>query len=92
MDAEDADGDALDFTAYFQGEAVPATRDELKLTGWSWPHAFVKTALTAQRFAEVGGSNHLHSVRGDYLPEMEDLCRLFEIPCRVFRMGEGALP
>lgn len=65
------------------GETIPATKEELKPTGWSWPHAFVKIPLDLIRFLEIGASNHLHLVRGNYIEELKELCRLFEIDYEI---------
>lgn len=65
------------------GETIPATKEELKPTGWSWPHAFVKIPLDLNRFLEIGASNHLHLVRGDYVAELKELCQLFNIEYEI---------
>ena len=61
------------------GNTIEANKEELKPTGWSWPHAFVKTPLDLEKFLEIGASNHLHLVRGDFTAELIELCRLFNI-------------
>jgi L-fucose isomerase len=65
------------------GESLPASREDMKGTGWSWPHAFVQTRMDFDHFIEIGASNHLHSVLGDYVPELEELCSLYGIEYEV---------
>lgn len=69
------------------GETIEATKEELKATGWSWPHAFVKTPLDLKKFLEIGASNHLHLVRGNYVSELKELCRLFNIEYEIPVIG-----
>ncbi len=65
------------------GETINATKTELIPTGWSWPHAFIKMRLDLQRFLQVGASNHLHLVKGDYVSELKELCQLFQIEYEI---------
>jgi L-fucose isomerase len=65
------------------GETIDATKADLVPTGWSWPHAFIKMRLDLQRFLQVGASNHLHLVKGDYVNELIELCQLFQIEYEI---------
>lgn len=44
------------------------------------PTAFVKAPVNFDRLVEEFGSNHILGVAGDYLAELEHVCRLLDIP------------
>ena len=46
-----------------------------------WPHAYVKLAISPERFIEVCGANHIHGVAGHWNAELKELCGLVGIAC-----------
>ncbi len=53
--------------------------ERLKETAWEWPHAFAQLDVEADLLIEKMNSNHLHAVEGDYVPELERVCEMFDI-------------
>ena len=70
--------------AILTGEVQPAGRETLAKTTSAFPQAIVK-ASAGLEFASTFGSNHIHMVRGNYIDELEQFCRLAGIPCQVWR-------
>lgn len=60
----------------FKGEVQPLTREELDNYCWYRPTAVVKVQMSARKYAQVYGSNHVHCVAGDYVNELKEFCAL----------------
>ena len=67
--------------AVVPGQVEERNAAQLANTTAAFPQAFVKT-LAGEDFLQVFGSNHLHMVSGDWVPELESFCRLKQIACR----------
>jgi len=53
-----------------------------------WPHAFASLNCAAEEFLSKFGSNHLHAVPGDYVPELRAVCKQLNI--RYDGFGDAA--
>ncbi|WP_425568291.1 hypothetical protein, partial [Nonomuraea rubra] len=42
---------------------------------FEWPHAFTRLHVPATEFLSRFGSNHIHAVPGDYVTELEAVCK-----------------
>ena len=51
----------------------------------NWPHAFARFSCSVDTFIENFHCNHIHGVYGDWIPELELLCGVLDIDCRVLR-------
>ena len=49
----------------------------------NWPHAFARFDCGVESFIESFHCNHIHGVYGDYVAELERLCAVLDIDCRV---------
>jgi L-fucose isomerase len=65
------------------GETIEKPREEMRKTGWVFPHAFVKCNIEPDKFFSTMNSNHIHIVAGNYLKEVELFCKMLNIPCRI---------
>jgi L-fucose isomerase len=65
------------------GETVAKPREEMRKTGWVFPHAFVKCNVEPDQFFASMNSNHIHIVAGNYRKEVELFCKMLNIPCRM---------
>jgi len=51
----------------------------------NWPHAFARFDCTVETFIANFHCNHIHGVYGDWVAELELLCSVLDIDCRVLR-------
>ena len=51
----------------------------------NWPHAFARFDCAVETFIASFHCNHIHGVYGDWVPELELLCDVLDIDCRVLR-------
>jgi L-fucose/D-arabinose isomerase len=51
----------------------------------NWPHAFARLGCSVDTFISNFHCNHIHGVYGNWLQELELLCPLLDIECRVLR-------
>ena len=51
----------------------------------NWPHAFARFGCSVDTFISNFHCNHIHGVYGDWVTELELLCPLLDIECRVLR-------
>ena len=51
----------------------------------NWPHAFARFDCTVETFIANFHCNHIHGVYGDWVAELEQLCEVLDIRCRVLR-------
>ncbi len=51
----------------------------------NWPHAFARFDCTVDTFIANFHCNHIHGVYGDWVAELELLCGVLDIDCRVLR-------
>ncbi len=49
----------------------------------NWPHAFARFDCTVESFIEHFHCNHIHGVYGDWVAELEQLCGVLDIDCRI---------
>lgn len=49
----------------------------------NWPHAFARFDCTVDTFIEHFHCNHIHGVYGDWVAELEQLCGVLDIDCRI---------
>jgi L-fucose isomerase-like protein len=65
------------------GETIEKPREELRKTGWVFPHVFIKCDVESDRFFSRFNFNHIHIVAGNYLQEVELFCKMLNITCRI---------
>jgi L-fucose isomerase len=51
----------------------------------NWPHAFARFDCSVEAFIGAFHCNHIHGVYGDWVSELESLCGILDIECRVLR-------
>jgi L-fucose/D-arabinose isomerase len=51
----------------------------------NWPHAFARFDCSVETFIAHFHCNHIHGVYGDWIAELELLCGVLGITCRVLR-------
>ena len=51
----------------------------------NWPHAFARFDCTVETFIANFHCNHIHGVYGDWVAELELLCGVLDVECRVLR-------
>ena len=51
----------------------------------NWPHAFARFDCSVETFIANFHCNHIHGVYGDVVAELEQLCSVLGIECRVLR-------
>jgi L-fucose isomerase len=51
----------------------------------NWPHAFARFDCSVETFIEYFHCNHIHGVYGDWVRELEMVCRVLGIESRVLR-------
>ena len=51
----------------------------------NWPHAFAKFDCTVEDFIHHFNCNHIHGAYGDWVRELEQVCDVLGIECRVLR-------
>jgi L-fucose isomerase len=51
----------------------------------NWPHAFARFDCAVETFIASFHCNHIHGVYGDWVAELELLCNVLDIDCRVLR-------
>ena len=49
----------------------------------NWPHAFARFDCPVDTFIGAFHCNHIHGVYGDWVAELESLCGILDIECRV---------
>jgi L-fucose isomerase-like protein len=47
----------------------------MRASTYEWPHAFARLDASAADFLGRFGSNHIHAVPGDLVPELREVCR-----------------
>ena len=62
-----------------------ATTRLAAITQDNWPHAFARFACTRETFIRHFHCNHIHGAYGEWVPELEQLCDVLGIDCRVLR-------
>lgn len=74
--------------AIVRGEFVrfaPAENEALmRQTTYEWPHAFARLHCPADTLLARYGSNHIHGVYGDWVEELQTVCRLWGIEPVLF--------
>jgi len=70
--------------AIFTGEFVEQPVEKLKETSPEWPQAFVKVDVPAEVLIQELGSNHVHTVPGDYVDCLVEVCSMLGIKAKVF--------
>ena len=74
--------------AIVRGEFVRFSPEEnealMRLTTYEWPHAFARLQCPADRLLARYASNHIHGVYGDWVEELQTVCRLWGIESVVF--------
>jgi len=56
------------------------TNDRLmRASTFTWPHAFARLDAPASEILGRYGSNHIHAVPGDIVPELREICRFLDI-------------
>ena len=58
-----------------KGEALDLPLEQVEGASTIWPHAFIRLAIRPQELVETLQANHLHLVQGDYVRELDELCR-----------------
>ena len=51
----------------------------------NWPHAFARFDCSVETFIASFHCNHIHGVYGDHVRELELLCDVLDVDCRVLR-------
>ena len=51
----------------------------------NWPHAFAKFDCSLEEFIRHFNCNHIHGAYGDWVRELEQVCDVLGIECRVLR-------
>jgi L-fucose isomerase len=46
---------------------------------FEWPHAFTRMQVSAEEFLSRFGANHIHAIPGNYVAELEQVCRLLDV-------------
>lgn len=69
--------------AIFSGEFVEQPQEKLKEATLEWPQAFVRLKVSPQTLIETLGSNHLHTVAGDYVDCLAEFCAMVGIEAKV---------
>lgn len=67
----------------FTGEFVERPDEKLKETSPEWPQAFVKLDVPAEVLIERLGSNHVHTVSGDHVGCLLEVCPMLGIRAEV---------
>ncbi len=67
------------------GEAITVPREKLIEVSSQQPQAFVKLNCEPDDFIEELRCNHIHLVYGDYLKELEVLCKVLNIRCIILK-------
>jgi L-fucose isomerase len=70
-------GEFVDFGA--RNDAIAASSQD------NWPHAFARFDCSVDTFIANFHCNHIHGVYGDFVAELELLCGVLDIDCRVLR-------
>ncbi|MCS7241213.1 L-fucose/L-arabinose isomerase family protein [Candidatus Caldatribacterium sp.] len=63
----------------FRGEFVERPLEKLKEATLEWPQAFARLDIAPQTLIEALGSNHLHTVAGDYVDCLAEFCAMVGI-------------
>lgn len=67
----------------FAGEFIEEPQEKLKEATLEWPQAFVRLNIPPQVLVETLGSNHLHTVAGDYVDCLTEFCAMVGIEITV---------
>ncbi len=67
----------------FAGEFVEQPPEKLREATLEWPQAFARLNIPPQVLVETLGSNHLHSVAGDYVDCLAEFCTMVGIEARI---------
>jgi L-fucose isomerase len=51
----------------------------------NWPHAFARFDCPVETFIANFHCNHIHGVYGDWIAELEQVCDVLDVRCRVLR-------
>ena len=51
----------------------------------NWPHAFARFDCSVDTFIASFHCNHIHGVYGDWVTELQLLCGVLDVECRVLR-------
>jgi L-fucose isomerase len=78
---EDAEGEWM---AVMLGEFVEHPWERMKETAPLWPHAYFKADVAPANLLDAYGSNHAHSVYGNWVEELRHLGRMLGFRTRVF--------
>ncbi len=63
----------------------PRGHEIAAITQDNWPHAFARFDCSVDTFIANFHCNHIHGVYGDWAAELEQLCAMSGIECRVLR-------
>jgi L-fucose isomerase len=69
-----------DFLALPPGEAEAKVR----ATTGEWPHAFTRLRVPPERFIATYSSNHIHGVYGDFVEELQWVCKILKMEAEVY--------
>ena len=69
--------------AVLPGQVEERNAAQLAYTTAAFPQAFVKT-MAGEDFLQMFGSNHIHMVSGDLVPELKSFCALKGIECHLW--------
>ena len=69
-----------DFLALPPGEVEAKVR----ATTGEWPHAFTRLRVPPERFIATYSSNHIHGVYGDYVEELQWVCKILKMEAEVY--------
>ena len=64
--------------------AIATTRSR-RISQDNWPHAFAKFDCSVEQFIHHFNCNHIHGAYGDWVRELEQVCDVLGIDCRVLR-------
>jgi L-fucose isomerase len=67
----------------FTGEFVERPPEKLRETSPEWPQAFVKLDVPAEALIEKLGSNHVHTVPGDHVDCLLEVCSMLGVRAEV---------
>jgi len=70
--------------AIIHGEFVSYPEEKLKETSPEWPQGFAKLSVVADKLIRGLGGNHLHTVYGNHVDELQSVCDMLGIDARVF--------
>ncbi len=67
----------------FGGEFIERPVEKLREASLEWPQAFARLSVHPEVLIETLGSNHLHTVAGDYVDCLVEFCSMMGIEAKV---------